>query len=319
MKKRRVTIQDLGRVESTPVENKSGWESREAFYAREAAEEKAKAEAPLKKIADDTQLELQRTLAENSKRVRKMYSQPIADLEDAVRFGEALADPRGLPTTEQPVSNQEFDQRLQSFVDGLSAKGVTLSGDSPRRLALYCFAQHKHHGTILDLDAMLTRCIDLKIFGDAVTGELTKLKTKPEPKSEPTDNERLDDLLQIVSGESRQGKRQLEVACRDAMFETARPLYHEWLSHLYTEHGGFVPSEEDKRYILNSFIPNSNLPYGQHDTYNKARRHMVAIHRWPDSLLTSDEMLAREVEQSETRDYATRRDLNRRIVEQRTR
>jgi len=160
---------------------------------------------------------------------------------------------------------------------------------------------------------LLERCLSLGIFGHEVTGQLVK-PVEPQPELEkPT----LDELLQTTSAESREGKRKLEAAVQDAAFAEASPLFAEWLSHLYSDFEGFIPTHDDKRYILNNWIPRSNLSYTQVQTYHKARRHMVAIHRWSDSLLLPDEKLALEVENTHSTDYHTQRELARRVRDSR--
>jgi hypothetical protein len=167
-----------------------------------------------------------------------------------------------------------------------------------------------------NLSVLLNRLISLGVFAD---GEVTLPRANKQPvKPKPTATEHLTELLQTTSGESREGKRLLETAVEDAaLVDVARPLFAEWLSHLYTDFGGFKPSEDDKRYIINVWIPKSNLSYTAASTYHAARRHMVSIFRWPDSLLTPDEKLSRELEDVPLNDYQARRDALRRVRDSR--
>jgi hypothetical protein len=244
-------------------------------------------------------------------RLRKLY-RDVPTIEDYIRHDiEALTDDIGLPQG-SPVTMKEFETRIKAFVEGLP-KGVIFDSDvSKRKFELYTWVAARH-GTVIDnstLQAMLERCESLGI------GVTLPRTVKATVKPEPTATERLSELLQTTSGESRQGKRLLETAVEDAaLVDIARPLFAEYLSHLYSL-GGFKPSEDDKRYILKFWIPRNNLSYTQAETYNRATRHMVSIHRWPDSLLPIDQRLAREVEDVDLNDYSQRRDFARRIREQ---
>jgi hypothetical protein len=284
---------------------------------REEAEEIAKKQRAIEDADPTRQAErayidsMTKVAIETRDRLRKLYRN-VRTVEDFIRHDiEALIDDIGLPIQNPPVTLNEFEGRIKTFVEGLS--GVKFSGDAKRKFELYAWVAARQ-GTVIDnstLQSCLERCGSLDI------GVTLPRANKQPVMPEPTATERLTEALQTTSGESREGKKKLELLVRDSAFEQSAPLYHEWLSHLYSDFGGFIPSTADKRYILNEWVPRNNLSYTQVETYHKARRHMVSIYRWPDSLLTSDEKLARELENVPLNDYRVRRDALRRVKDSR--
>jgi hypothetical protein len=322
-RKKKIGLYDIGRVPVTEVGNKSGYENNKELSARlrrEEAEELAKKrqaiedadptrQAEKAMIAAETKVALQR-----SDRLTKLY-RDVRIAEDYIRHDiEALVDDIGLPTQNPPVTMNEFETRIKAFVEALPTS-VTFSDDAKRKFELYAFVAARQ-GTVIDNSTLQTLLERAESLGLGIT--LPKVNKQATVKPKPTATEHLTELLQTTSGESREGKRLLETAVEDAaLVDVARPLFAEWLSHLYTDFGGFKPSEDDKRYIINVWIPKSNLSYTAASTYHAARRHMVSIFRWPDSLLTPDEKLSRELEDVPLNDYQARRDALRRVRDSR--
>jgi hypothetical protein len=317
-KKAKTTIYDIGRLPVvTEVKKEPNYQTRAEFYKEQeliAAREQKAAEEKLLAPVREVEEQVKQALAENSQKVKRCYSQSIVDLEDAVRYGDALPDPRGLPTTDQPISPVEFNGLVQKFVDTLESRGMNIPPDAVRRFALYSWTQYKNGAVINSdtLDVLFERCLALDIFGGEVTGELVKPVQQATGPEKPS----LDELLKTTSGDTRAGKKLLEQAVQDAAFAEATPLWVEFLQHLLSVFD-FSPSGADRKYILDELFPRNNWSYNSPKAYLAAKRHMVSIHRWPASLLTADEQLAREVEDAPLNDYHQRRELVRRVKDSR--
>jgi hypothetical protein len=317
MKKRnRVTrIQDLAGLPVTPVKEYKSDETRQEFYAREEREARERAEAPHRKIVEENQAILSAELAKNNPKVAKFYGLPIAGIEDYIRMDMAPADFRGLPMTETRISNQEFDTKLTAFVENLPARGVTLSGDSARRFALYCYVQSEA-GTILDdasLTEMLRRTIDLGIYGAGVAGRLTKPRAtasqQPATESKP---ETFDDLANKLSTQSDAGNKALKSAAVDAALTgEVRATWAAFEESLYRNFNGFKLTRKQGELIL-KVMHERSLNMLKPSDYDQVRVSLARTGELPSHLIYPHEQLAIDMETADLSKPEVRREFNRR-------
>jgi hypothetical protein len=322
MKKRnRITnVLGLGSLPmSQPTVKEPNWETPRQLsqrLRREQQEELAKKQQAIEDADPTRQAErayvdaMTKVAIEFRERLKKLY-RDVETVKDYIKHDiEALIDDLGLPTQNPLVTMNEFETRMQVFVDGLP-KGVTFNSDAAKeKFNLYCWVASRQ-GTVIDnstLQTMLERCESLSV--GVTLPRANKQSVKPEPT--------FDELLSSTSGDTRAGKELLEKATQAEAFVEAAPLYHEWLSHLYSDFGGFIPTEADKKYILDVLFPRNNWAYTSVNSYHMARRAMCAQGRWDSTrLLLPDEKLAREVENIPLNDYHQRRELVQRVRDSR--
>jgi hypothetical protein len=238
-----------------------------------------------------------------------------------------LKEMAGYPVTAAPVeyshdyparsgprdANAEY-AAYQTFRVELAGRGITITDNGAKRIGSYVSALAEGRGiepTPATWENALDRLYELGCFS---SGEVSNYQPRPEPViQQPVTAQQpgLDELLRTTSAESREGRKRLVEAAEMENFKSADPIYTEWLTHLQQTYG-FDVSAEDRRYILNVLFPRNNWSYTRAESYNKARRAMVAQNRWADSLLTKEEMLCREVETTPN-DYHQKRGLLRRL------
>jgi hypothetical protein len=313
-RKKKIGLYDLGRVPVVTVENKSGYESNKELSARlrrEEAEELAKRKQAIEDADPTRQAErayvdaMTKVAIETRDRLRKLY-RDVSTVEDYIRYDiDALTDDLGLPQGTR-VTMAEFEGRLRAFVEGLS--GVTFSSGAARKFELYAWVAARQ-GTVIDnstLQTMLERCESL-----GIGVELPKIQqpVKPEPKATLGDIEGMDT-------NTRESRRQLEeLVTRLAVEGEQVPLRDAWIDSLVTGFNFYITQEQWT--WCRQWLVRNNRNLLDKRSFDACRRAAVANFIFPERLLLKDELLAREVEQSDTQDYTTRRDLNRRIKESR--
>jgi hypothetical protein len=332
-RKKKIGLYDIGRVPVTEVSNKSGYESNKELSARlrrEEAEELAKKQKAIEDadptrqaekamIAAETKVALQR-----SDRLTKICRN-LATMEDFARKDpEMLIDDLGLSTTDTD-QRATFEDTLQSFIERTLH---STTSEANRRFSLYVWVQVNNLKIAMtddNLSVLLNRLISLGVFAD---GEVTLPRAT---KNQAT--VRLDEPTPTVADIEGMdtNTRENRAAVRDLVARLAAeeqvPLRDEWLYESLTKEFNFYITQEQWAWCWH--IPNPRNPQDMGGwfqrnnkspldprSYDECRRAAVANRIFPDRLLREDERLARDVEQSDTQDYTTRRDLNRRIAEQ---
>jgi hypothetical protein len=327
-RKKKIGLYDIGRVPVTEVGNKSGYENNKELSARlrrEEAEELAKKRQAIEDADPTRQAErayvdaMTKVAIETRDRLRKLY-RDVSTVNDYLKHDiDGLSDDIGLPTTTHPVSMDDAGARVKAFADGLPA-GTFTSAEARSKFHCYVYVAAFNH-TVIDnstLQAMLERCESL---GIGVTLPKAQRPVTPEPTPTVVDIEGMDT-----------NTRENRAAVRDLVARLAAeeqvPLRDEWLYESLPKEFNFYITQE--QWVWCWHIPNPRNPQDMGGwfqrnnkspldprSYDECRRAAVANRIFPDRLLREDERLARDVEQSDIQDYTTRRDLNRRIVEQR--
>jgi hypothetical protein len=310
-RKHKLTLNDWSRIPIQPVENKSGWESRQEFYAREAAEQREAAVAPLKKIVAETEAKLSAALAEHSAKIAKFWRNvSVESLEDYIRHGDAVIDELGLPTRETPFSMTEFEARITAFVASLPTLGVTFNSDVARRkFVLYAFTQ-ADQGIVIDtasLSTMLERCMTVNRTGIFKDGEVTGTLAKPvvqQPTEEPSATPTWE-AVSTLSTERREERKKVLAAVGEDFTSEIAAFFGLWLDQLQRDYGYAMPSDVIKKAL--AFITERNLNPLRHETYNIVRRTFTKCNWMPAGMLTERERLDDLIESSDVHDRDTRR------------
>jgi hypothetical protein len=243
---------------------------------------------------------------------------PIASIEDYLRFGDAVADNIFLPTTETLISMKEFDDILARFVDSISTKGVTLTQAGSRRLALYAYMQHQEHSVINDetLAICLTRLINLKVFGNELSGELAKpIQQATEPESSTTQT--FDNAVQGLNPESREGRKQILAVVGDHFTTEVAAFVGLWLDNIAKNYQCYPTPAVIKRAL--KYVVDMNLNPLAYKTWDLVRVNFTK-NGWllkPDGsqMLTEREKLAAYCDTADLNSRDVRRQINLRNLE----
>lgn len=288
MKKRlsqRIGLLDLGRLPVTPVENKSGYESRTDFYAREKREAEERAMAPVLAV----QAETEKAMRKLNKYIAQKWSASILELLDALNSKDPAAVDSLLPVEQGPCTKEAAQSAGAKWEQNFASSPYAFIGDGHKRMILYvlfAIANGYKMDTVEAFQAAFDRLLALNAFApDELTYDQSKAPAETTPAKKLSEREQLE----------------------NDMWMEAAPLYRAWLDSLYSGFKGFVPQQADLEYLFGTdtnsrdpqkrgWIWRSNLSPLSHQTYDKARRHMVATGRWPESLLTEDEKFAQQLE-----------------------
>jgi hypothetical protein len=293
-KRRKLISPTLSNVPITPVEikNATGYQTKAEFLAEEArktqeAEARRQEEAlrPIRKLEQELN---DKVLAERDRQRGWMFISSSDYLTE-----HCIHAPARVEGTAETITAQIRDAFNEFRLD-LEQKGVKL-----HQSAMEKFRQIAEQNPTVDLRIVSNWLIlyshmdEYGVFTDAdrtVKQEQPKKPEQPAPKPTLADIETLPD--------TDEGRRKAKEVVEDLIYEQAGPTFQRWLTDL-SERFGFTPTEDDRRYILNELFPRNNWSYLDERNFCRARRAMVAQHRWSDALLTRDEILARNIEQGE--------------------
>ncbi len=240
---------------------------------------------------------------------------PIESLEDYLKHGEALVDPRGLPATESPISMNDFNQLVQKFVDVLESRGMRITPNAVRRFALYSWAQYDS-GTVINDDTLrvlFERCLALNIFKGEITGYAEMVAAqearKPKPaKTEPT----FDDLASKLSTQSDAGNRALKIAAVDgALTGEIREMWAAFEASLYRNLNGFVLTRKQGELIL-KVMQERSLNLLRPADYDQVRVSLARTGELPSNLIYPSEQIQIDLETADLSKPEVRREFNRR-------
>jgi hypothetical protein len=245
------------------------------------------------------------------KRIAKMYSQNISDLESAVRYSEALADDLGLSTTENS-QRDSFDGILQRFVDGLPKMGVTLTANGPRRFALFVYVQITELKTALtddNLKVLLNRLISVGAFADGeVIGEFPRAKKQATEKPEPT----FDDIAATLSTQSDEGNKALKIAAvHAALTGPIREMWSAFTASLYQNFNGFVLTDAQGLTFYRAMVER-RANFLRPQDYDAVRVSLTQSGDLPAHLRYPREQMVIDLENANLADPAVRRTFNQR-------
>jgi hypothetical protein len=309
-RKRKLSLNDIGSLPVTPVNRSTHITNLRDFQKQYDPDEKAKAEAPTRKIVAETQAKVSAVLAEHSARVAKFWRLPIASIEDYIRYSDEVVDDRiDLPTTETPISNEKFSEVLKTFVESLPSRGVELlTQESRRRFALYACSQRDSRQAVIDdatLTAMLERCLTLKIFGSEVTGELARAEIKQEqvqPKAATWS------AVEDLNPENREQKKLIERALGEDFTSEIAAFFDLWREQLQRDYGYTIPDNLIKRAL--QYVTDANMNPLRHETWNIVRRVFVKNGWFPAGMLTGREKLSELCETQDISNRDVRRAIN---------
>jgi hypothetical protein len=319
--RRAASIAGVLAVQSAPsVKIDTPYETSLQRFLREEREE---AEAKIAPLVAANVIALRQLRNETNDSLRRYWSQPrfaqpwTAEAGTKVlserEFNEdnLLEVPAGKPSQEAVQSAGE------AWFDSLGPRlGVSLSPEGFFRcmnfvIAQYCYG--KDFSTVAAYDAAFNRLNEVGAFAPSeytTDSNLVTVRPQAEPVAEPeADIADIEDL----DLESRDGSKRAKQIVEELATNEAVPLIQEWIKFLQTTYN-FTPSCEDLKQG-NAWFQRNQKNYFSHEAYNEVRRWMVSTRRWSETLLSPDELLAREIEATplSTASYDQRRDLIRRV------
>lgn len=294
--RQRLTIWDLGRLETVPVPERgdaTAGESLAQFRRRYDAEQETARQAPIT-AAIEGQSQAVRGLNAHA----KSFWQQSLDAIIPKLYTELSRDAvLSLPITRDQYETGDIRKSFDVWTATILPKtGYTLTGEGEAgsKMVRYLLAQ-AYHGQDVSTPAAIQTCferlLELEALSDGTTFDPAKAPHKapaPEPK---VDLEALN-----ISGNSEH-ERLARKTVTEQMYAEGSPLHHEWLTSLYEGFDGFRPTEADLDYIYNFAFPRNNLSYVDRRSFDFIRRHMCAIGKWDSNrLLTADEKLCAEID-----------------------
>jgi hypothetical protein len=288
-RKRLVSPWSLGSLPVTPVENKSGWESREQFYANE----REKAERPIR----EQQEQITASLRQLQKLATEYWSQPVATLAKNLRSELSKDSGFFTPVVRDQFTIEEAQAAFDIWCDTEMQKTTGYSFatfDGGSRCVLYGVSQ-AHHGSDMSQPtswaAAFARTLQLAIYQP---GELSFDKSKapkaveapaPQPKIEDIDN---------YSLESTAGRKAALAVVEELASSEAAEMCRLWLDQLKRDYD-FTPTDAQIKHVVAWFNRN-NKNWLRHEAYNECRRSLVSQFIFPEHMLTRDERQSREME-----------------------
>ena len=309
MKKRRLTVQDLGRIPVTEVAREESVGTLKQYRERLAREEKESADRLQNAIAEK-QVENSRIVKEclevSAPLKKQFWSQPLDRLKVSLKDEEAF-DELFLQKDAADVDSNEVYDRVMLFLTDMP----DLADEDERRFSLYVACQVLNDVIVNSesLKVMFDRCLLLGIFKGTAELQRPAIQT-PKPVEQPR-RESLDDFELIDTTTTRDGSRRAKNLAENLYVEEFIPIATAWVTSIQ-KHYGFSPTSEDMRRV-SMWISKNNLNRLAPVTYDAARRWLVASGFWPESCLTETEKFNLSLESIDTSrlTVAQRNDLNR--------
>jgi hypothetical protein len=297
-KKQKIGIFDIGRLPVVPVKYADAEKpttTLAAFRADEARRE-AESAARLQSAIAEQQAQASRTIKaclETSAPLKaRFWSQPLDRLKVSLNDEDAY-DELFLRKDSADVDSNEIYDKVMAFVTNVPS----LESDDERRFSLYVACQVLNDVVVDDesLKVMFDRCLSLGIFnGDADFQRPIVQTPKPRAVEPEPQRESLDDM-DTIDTSTRDGLRRAQNLAENLYVEEMLPIATQWVTSIQ-KHYGFSPTSEDMRRV-SDWIAKNNLNRLAPQTYDAARRWLVASGFWPEGCLTEIEKYNRDLEQ----------------------
>lgn len=310
-KKPRITSSYDSRIRKVEVVDQPR-ETLATFIKKYNAEQQALRDAPIRKLQD----EYNTTLLDAQNRVKKFWSQSVAEIKEFPVSAYPI-DPIGdYPTSDEGI-NLDEDARRAAFYqvhENLKKVRVELGTDGWIKLGLYARGLSFHRKAALTpemLQQALERLVDLDcLSGEVVSGELPKC-TKAAKPVDTTIEKELPAYLDSLHSEDPRSKahvnREFAKTIQLGYFAFEEQCRQQFKDHFTTE------EIQAMSRLLTSRNLNGTSPKGWHE----ARVLAVRAGYVRDKFLNADEQLAWDVDRGlvDTNSFEGRRAFNRRVSE----
>ena len=321
MRKRKLSIYDIGRLPSVAVENKSGFQTKKEFLEQEerdriAAEQSAERRrtAPLR----EAEMELREAAREASARIAMYWKIPIEEIQmNPVSITRVdIAGDYEIGPRDEPAENaawKEFQENLKSF-------GCTLSDAGLLRLSHYLVSLNYHRGisltSVSNFATALERLVSLDVFQ---SGELENYQpTQPERQPErPVSRRDALDEIETLNLESRSGNaRAKEISNQDFFGREFAHTVDRWTNWLEATFQ-YVLTDDARKAAGQWWERNPTENPLRGESWTRLRLNLVKKGVMPQSCLTREEILNQTIEASSDRSdsYEVRRNLRQQIRE----
>jgi hypothetical protein len=271
-------------------------------YQNFLAEEEAAKAAKTAPLIEELQTTTRALAAKRRDLCVERWSMPLDAIGEIGVQDPGMWDDLGLPTSDvadTEENGREIARQFWAFIDSITARtGYTLNSSGRSRFASYIQVQAFNKVAITQdsLAVMFQRFLDLGIWeSQNELGYDASLKTAVEPEPEPEAPRELTlaDLEAMPSDTREQRARQ-----KDAVVELAVnqqiPLAQEWMASL-ANNFGFHITDEQWKWCTQAFKKN-NLSYLDRRSYDIVRKAAVAQGIFPESCLTADDRILKEMD-----------------------
>jgi hypothetical protein len=282
---RRLTVTDIASLKFTPVENKSGWQSRAEFYAAEQANE----EQPL--IA--AKAAFSKTLAALQPYTKGFWGSSCSDIVTGLQRGDDAAYDPALSVPMGSCSREQAHGAFRAFINQMASTPYTFTEEADGTARLFLFglwATAKGHdfGTIASWQSAFERLQQLDAFSpEELSFDQSKVKQPEQPKPR-NHNEQWSS----------------EVAA----------IFKRWLDHMATTYSAYLtPHQCDL--VRAWWGRNTQANPWRAQDWEEIRRWLVRIGELPATALTADEResLAMENDHLSSQSFADRQALKTRL------
>lgn len=291
----------LGSIPLTPVENKSGFQTRSQFYAAEAAAEKERQEAPVKQVLS----QVNQTWQKLNKAVGAFWAQSISDLAVANLWQSQAGVDLGfsVPKTRDSYEIEVFREAFESWFEKYNGPHQFALGTREKpnrgagRLVWYAINQAMNNGQDMSnpaaFDAAHARLVELGSYGpDEIAYDASKLPA-PQPAPEPAKPS-----LEEISVSTEAGRRQAAELLNVELTAEYQAMYDAWAEHLIRDYKHWLTDEQTKA-AINWFRRNDGtVSMMRHEDWNRCRRFLVSQSILPSHMLTEDERLSIQISQN---------------------
>jgi hypothetical protein len=294
-KKQALTPWSLGSIPITPVETKNpvAPEDSKTLLARlQREEEEAKRNADPIFQAEQS---LNKTMRELRKLSIEFWSRPVNVIGREYQTESARDMTFSVEATTAQYTLDDAKAAFNTwFATTFAKSGYELTEVGGQRLVRFGLAQAKFGADMSNASAWQAAFEHLKDNLKAFqTGDFAEVAR---PVQAPAPRASLNDIEKLNIGGNEDDARKAKRLAQELMYAQGSPLHQAWMESLY-QNFNFVPSNADLQYIYNELFPRNNWSYVDQRSFDRARRHMVSIGRWPEPLLTADEKMARDIEQ----------------------
>jgi len=308
-RRKKLTLNDWSHIPTTPVENKSGYETLREYTERlkreeaeAAARAKAEAEAPAKALVAE--------YSKNLVALRRAQASALLEIPSEELRGMCQQVPDEVEGNAAQVTEQ-IRSAFEKMQRDLANEGIILSAsglDKLKRIA------QLNSGSDIRLASVWVQMAKYAIDLGALTAEDVTLPRPAQPVVNPT-AETVPDLseLETLNLSSREGSARGKVLANEFYYSVeAASVYQKWQSWLY-ETFKYVLTEDAKKAAIRWFQDN-NQSYLDGKAWTRCRLNLARRGIIPD-LRTDEERLMAELETADTNkmSFEERQNLNSRL------
>jgi hypothetical protein len=177
-------------------------------------------------------------------------------------------------------------EKFQS--DILPTLNYTLSPEGGQRTILFALAQVASQQSDMSVPGHWTLVVErLNQLGAYQPGEIT-FKKLPQPETKPS----------LTDIENETDERKAKRLANELYYDERQPMVRAWFDSLKANFGFVISADDIKR--CKQWFERNGKSFLNRQHYDECRRWNVSARYWPETMLTEDERLCRELDELET-------------------